>query len=72
MIKGYRIIEGNLMAEKCTSDFGGPNMWYLCVKTTTNSWEEVQWMNVHKIQLLFKEKLPVYKEENPIKKYELI
>jgi hypothetical protein len=71
MIKPHQVIEGNLLAQKCTSDFGGPNQWRLHVKTTEGYWEEVQWMNVYAIQQFFKEKLPVYKENNSQKKYEL-
>ena len=62
MIQEKTIIEGNLKAEKCTSDFGGPNMWRLHIKSVNGWWEDVQWMNVHRIQELFKTPLPVYKE----------
>jgi hypothetical protein len=73
-IKYQEIIEGNLKAEKCTSDFGGPNMWNLCVRTNHGPrtwWESVQWMDVNKIQLFFETKLPRYKEVSKQLKYEL-
>lgn len=74
-IKYQEIIEGNLKAEKCTSDFGGPNMWNLCIRTNHGPrtwWESVQWMGVEKIQLFFKTQLPRYKEVSNQTKYELL
>lgn len=61
-IEYYEVIQGNLKAEKCTDDFGGPNMWRLHVKRTDGFFESVQWMGVHSIQRFFTTKLPVYKE----------
>jgi len=61
-IQNHTITEGNLRAEKSTSDFGGANMWSLYVKTTNGWYESVQWMDVSRIQQFFKTKLPVYKE----------
>jgi hypothetical protein len=74
-IKYQEIIEGNLKAEKCTGDFGGPNMWNLCVRTNHGPhtwWESVQWMDVNKIQLFFKTQLPRYKEVSKQSEYELM
>jgi hypothetical protein len=65
------IVEGNLKAEKDTGDFGGPNMWRLHVKNISGLWESVQWMNVYRIQKLFKSELPVYREVSSTKKYQL-
>jgi hypothetical protein len=64
-IKHCIIEEGNLTAVKCTDDFGGPNKWNLHVKTTMGYSESVQWMDVSRIQMFFKTKLPVYKENEP-------
>lgn len=61
-IKNEQIIEGDLMVEKDTSDFGGLNMWRLYIKTIDGYWEKVQWMDVYKAQMFFKTKLTVYKE----------
>ena len=69
MIKYQEIIEGNLKAEKCTGDFGGANMWSLYVMTTQGWWESVQWMDVNKVQMFFKTKLPVYKDVTEKRKY---
>jgi len=70
MIKYQEIVEGNLKAEKCTDDFGGPNQWNLYVMNTNYRWESVQWMGVHRIQAFFKTRLPIYGEaEKP--RYEL-
>ena len=70
-IKYHQIIEGNLQADKCTGDFGGPNMWNLLVMNNNGWWESVQWMDVSKIQLFFQAKLPRYKEVEVEAKYEL-
>ena len=73
-IQYQEIIEGNLKAEKCTGDFGGPNKWNLCVRTNHGPntwWESVQWMDVSRIQLFFQAKLPRYKEVEVEAKYEL-
>ena len=70
-IKPQVIQEGNLGAVKDTDDFGGPNQWRLHIKTANGYWEDVQWMNVHRIQQFFKTKLPVYKEQKKNVKYEL-
>jgi hypothetical protein len=64
-IKPCVIEEGNLAAVKSTDDFGGPNKWHLHVKTTRGYWESVQWMDVYNIQMFFKTKLPIYKENEP-------
>jgi hypothetical protein len=64
-ISNYVVEEGNLGAQKCMDDFGGPNQWNLLIKTAEGRWEDVQWMNVNKIQQFFKTKLPVYKEYLP-------
>jgi hypothetical protein len=61
-IKQEQIIEGNLMVEKDTSDFGGLNMWHLHIKTIDGYWENVQWMSIYNVQKFFKTKLTVYKE----------
>lgn len=61
-IHNHQIVEGNLKADKDTGDFGGPNMWQLCVKDNRGMWQSVQWMGVHSIQRFFSTKLPVYKE----------
>ena len=74
-IKYQEIIEGNLKAEKCTDDFGGPNKWNLYVRTNHGSnwwWESVQWMDVNKIQLFFETRLPRYKEVSKQLEYELV
>ena len=70
-ISNFVVDESNLRAEKCMSDFGGPNMWNLYVKTSNGYWESVQWMDVHRIQQFFKTKLPEYKEEQSKQKYSL-
>jgi hypothetical protein len=71
-IQPFSVTEGNLRADKDTSDFGGPNMWHLKVKRKDGFWENVQWMGVYGIQQFFTEKLPVYKEpEEKRKKYQL-
>jgi hypothetical protein len=62
-IKPSTIVEGNLKAEKCLGNFGGPNQWDLYVKTVEGYWDRVQWMSVYNIQPFFKTKLPVYKEK---------
>ena len=49
-IKSFRIEENNLMATKDLGDFGGPNQWHLWVKTKDGHWDDIQWMNVNKIQ----------------------
>ena len=54
------IIEGNLKAIKCLSDFGGPNMWDLYIKTVHGYYEKIQWMGVQRIQELFTTKFPVF------------
>jgi hypothetical protein len=64
-ISNFVVEEGNLGAQKCMDDFGGPNQWNLLIKTAEGRWEDVQWMNVNKIQQFFKTKLPVYKEYLP-------
>lgn len=70
-ISDFTIDEGNLRAEKCTDDFGGPNKWRLFVKTQRGYWESVQWMDIHKIQLFFQTKLPVYNEQESKQTYSL-
>ena len=73
-IKYQEVIEGNLKAEKCTGDFGGPNKWRLCIMTNHGPnkwWEDVQLMDVHRIQKFFKTKLPIYKEQETEVTYEL-
>ena len=70
-IKYHQIIEGNLQADKCTGDFGGPNMWNLLVMNNNGYWESVQWMDVSRIQMFFKTKLPRYKEVEQEVTYEL-
>ena len=71
-IQYQEIIEGNLKAEKCTDDFGGPNKWNLLVMNNNGYWESVQWMDVYRIQEFFKTKLPIYKEVEIKTKYELV
>ena len=71
MIQEATITEGNLQAVKSTSDFGGPNMWSLCVKNKNGFYDSVQWMSVYRIQEFFKTKLPVYKEVDKKPNYEL-
>jgi hypothetical protein len=71
-IKYQEVIEGNLKAEKCTGDFGGPNKWNLLVMNNRGWWESVQWMDVYRIQEFFKTKLPIYKEVEIKTKYELV
>ena len=70
-ISNFTVEEGNLGATKDMSDFGGPNQWNLLVKTAEGRWEDVQWMNVHKIQQFFKTKLPVYGEQSKQTQYKL-
>lgn len=70
-IRNFLVDEGNLRAEKCTDDFGGPNKWNLNVKTTSGYWESVQWMDVYRIQMFFKTKLPVYNEDQSKQYYSL-
>ena len=70
-ISYFEVEESNLRAEKSMSDFGGPNMWNLHVKTSNGRWEDVQWMNVYRIQEFFKTKLPVYNEQESKQKYSL-
>jgi hypothetical protein len=70
-ISNFIVDEGNLRAEKCVGDFGGPNMWRLHVKTQRGYWESVQWMDVHKIQMFLKTELPVYNEQESKQKYSL-
>jgi len=59
-MKQIEIVEGNLKAIKDTSDFGGPNMWDLYIKTVYGYYEKIQWMGVQRIQELFTTKLPVF------------
>jgi len=59
-MKNLDVVEGNLRAVKCSSDFGGPNMWDLYIKTVDGSYNKVQWMGVQRIQELFTTKLPVF------------
>lgn len=66
-MKEDRIIEGNLMATKSSSEFGGVNMWNLWVTTKSGRWEEVQWMSLSRIQNFFKTKLPEYKEVGEVR-----
>ena len=68
-IKQEQITEGNLMVDKDTSDFGGPNMWRLHIKSTLGYWENVQWVDVTKAQLFFKAKLTVYNVNEGGQKY---
>jgi hypothetical protein len=70
-ISYFEVEESNLRAEKSMSDFGGPNMWNLYVKTSNGNWEDVQWMDAHRIQKFFKTKLPVYNEQESKQKYSL-
>ena len=63
-IQYFEAIEGNLKAEKCTGDFGGPNMWNLRIKNNNGWYEKVQWMDVSNIQKFFRTKLPVYNQES--------
>jgi hypothetical protein len=70
-ISYFEVEESNLRAEKSMSDFGGANMWNLYVKTSNGRWEDVQWMNVYRIQEFFKTKLPVYNEQESKQKYSL-
>jgi hypothetical protein len=60
VMKNLDVVEGNLRAVKCSSDFGGPNMWDLYIKTVDGSYNKVQWMGVQRIQELFTTKLPVF------------
>ena len=59
-MKNLEVIEGNLKAVKCSSDFGGPNMWDLYIKTVDGYYNKIQWMGVQRIQELFTTKLPVF------------
>lgn len=61
-IEHFDIIEGNLRAVKDTSDFGGPNMWRLHIKTLDNCWEDIDWSSHGKVQKFFSTKLPYYRE----------
>ena len=71
-IQPFEIIEGNLRAVKDTSNFGGPNMWRLHIKTTKGYWSDtIQWMSHYNIQELFKAQLPKYKEVST-SKFELV
>ena len=70
-ISNFVVEEGNLGAQKCMDDFGGPNQWNLLVKTAEGRLEDVQCMNVHKIQQFFKTKLPVYGEQSKQTQYKL-
>lgn len=71
-IQPFEIIEGNLRATKDTSNFGGPNMWRLHIKTTNGYWSDtIQWMSHYNIQQLFKTQLPKYKEVTT-SKFELV
>jgi len=70
-IEYCEIVEGNLKAEKDTNDFGGPNMWRLHIKNRDGRWESVQWMDVYRMQKLFRSELPVYREVSSTKKYQL-
>ncbi len=69
-IEQHVIVEGNLKAVKCTDDFGGPNMWNLYLQDVNGFWENVQWMDVQRIQSFFTTKLPRYTESRPTR-YEL-
>jgi hypothetical protein len=72
MIKSFSVTEGNLMIEKDTSDFGGPNMWNIYGRTTDGFWDRLTWADVYRAQRFFKTKLPVYKQVSKSKtKYEL-
>jgi hypothetical protein len=59
-MKQIEIVEGNLKAIKCSSDFGGPNMWDLYIKNVYGYYEKIQWMGVQRIQELFTTKLPLF------------
>jgi hypothetical protein len=59
-MKQIEIVEGNLKAIKCSSDFGGPNMWDLYIKNVYGYYEKIQWMGVQRIQELFTTKFPVF------------
>jgi hypothetical protein len=59
-MKQIEIVEGNLKAIKCLSDFGGPNMWDLYIKNVYGYYEKIQWMGVQRIQELFTTKFPVF------------
>jgi hypothetical protein len=66
-IEYFEVVEGNIKAEKCTGDFGGPNMWKLCIKNVKNNrgwYKQVQWMDVSNIQEFFETVLPVYEEKS--------
>ncbi len=43
-MKQIEIVEGNLKAIKDTSDFGGPNMWDLYIKTVHGYYEKIQYL----------------------------
>ena len=47
-------------------------MWEFKVKNKDGWWEDVQWMDVNKIQQFFKTKLPVYREQPKQTKYKLV
>jgi hypothetical protein len=59
-MENLEVVEGNLKAVKCSSDFGGPNMWDLYVKSVYGYYDKVQWMGVERIQDFFTIKLPVF------------
>jgi len=59
-MKQIEIVEGNLKAIKCSSDFGGPNMWDLYIKTVDGYYNRIQWMSVERIQELFTTKFPIF------------
>lgn len=71
-IKPFTAEEGNLMAVKDTSDFGGPNMWRLYIRTVNGRWEYVSWKDVNSIQCFFKTILPKYStKEEVVQKYQI-
>ena len=72
MIKPFSVTEGNLMAQKDTSDFGGPNMWNIYVRTVRGNWERLTWTEVYRAQEFFNTKLPIYRQVSKQTKYELV
>ena len=64
-IENHVIEEGNLIAVKDTSDFGGPNKWHLRIKDVNGNAKYVQWMDISNIQPFFKTPLPRYEETTP-------
>ena len=72
MIKPFSVTEGNLMAQKDTSDFGGPNMWNIYGKTTRGGWDRLTWADVYRAQEFFNTKLPIYRQVSKQTKYELV